>query len=52
MPRGAKPAKPKGGAKPPVAPQSRKREDSRVHDLEARLAEAQKREAEALSGIP
>jgi signal transduction histidine kinase len=45
MRRGAKPAGAKVEAKPPVA---RKSEDARVHDLEKRLAEALKREAEAL----
>jgi signal transduction histidine kinase len=48
MRRGAKPAKAKVEAKPPVARKSRKNEGSRVHDLEKRLAEALKREAEAL----
>ena len=48
MPRGAKgarPAKADVAAKRPVV---RKARDSRVHDLEKRLAEALKREAEAL----
>ncbi len=40
MRRGAKPAKPKVEAKPPVARQSRKDEGSRVGDLAKRLAEA------------
>src|SRR6266542_6149969 len=48
MRRGAKPAKAKTEAKPPVARKSLKSADSRVRDLEKRLAEAQKREAEAL----
>jgi two-component system, NtrC family, sensor kinase len=48
MRRGAKSAKPNVEAKPPIVRKSRKRERSRVHDLETRLAEALKREAEAL----
>jgi GAF domain-containing protein len=48
MRRGAKPAKSKVEAKPPIVRKSREIEDSRVHDLEKRLAEALKREAEAL----
>jgi GAF domain-containing protein len=40
MRRGAKRAKAKVETKPPVARKSRKREGSRVHDLEKRLAEA------------
>jgi len=48
MRRGAKPAKAKVEAKFPAARKSRKSEGTRVHDLEKRLAEAQKREAEAL----
>jgi two-component system, NtrC family, sensor kinase len=40
MPRGAKPAKPKIEAKPPIVRKSRKSEGARVHDLEKRLAEA------------
>ena len=48
MHRGAKPAKSKVEAKPPVARKSLKSESSRVHDLEKRLSEALKREAEAL----
>jgi len=40
MRRGAKPAKSKVEAKPPIARKSRKSEGSRVHDLEKRLAEA------------
>src|SRR5262245_12428053 len=47
MRRGAKPAKAKVEAKPPVAPKSGKDDGSRVRDLEKRLAEALKREAEA-----
>src|ERR1700730_4303673 len=48
MRRGAKPAKAKAEAKPPVARKSLKSADSRVGDLEKQLAEALKREAEAL----
>jgi GAF domain-containing protein len=48
MRRGAKPAKAKVEAKPPIARKPRKTEGSRVHDLEKHLAEALKREAEAL----
>src|SRR5712691_5286064 len=48
MRRGAKPAKSKLEAKPPIARKSRKSEGSRVHDLEKRLAEALQRETEAL----
>ena len=48
MRRGAKPAKAKVEAKPSIARKARKSEGSRVHDLEKRLAEALKREAEAL----
>jgi len=48
MGRGAKPAKAKAEAKPPVARKSLKSADSRVRDLEKHLAAAQKREAEAL----
>jgi len=48
MHRGAKPAKSKVEAKPPVARKSPKNEGSRLHDLEKRLAAALKREAEAL----
>jgi signal transduction histidine kinase len=48
MRRGAKPPKAKVDAKRPVARNSRKREGSRVGDLEKRLAEALKREAAAL----
>jgi signal transduction histidine kinase len=40
MRRGAKPAKSKVEAKPPVARKSRKSEGSRVHDPEKRLAES------------
>jgi signal transduction histidine kinase/putative methionine-R-sulfoxide reductase with GAF domain len=47
MRRGANPAKAKGESKRPVARKSRKRESSRVGDLEKRLAEALKREAAA-----
>ena len=46
MRRGAKPAK--SDAKPPIVRKWRKSEGARVHDLEKRLAEALKREAEAL----
>ena len=48
MRRGAKPAKAKGESKRPVARKSGKGEGSRVGDLEKRLAEALKHEAEAL----
>jgi signal transduction histidine kinase len=48
MRRGAKPAKPKVEAKPPIARKSPKTEASRVRDLEKRLAEALEREAAAL----
>ena len=48
MRRGAKPAKAKVEAKPPIARKARKNEGSRVHDLEKRLAAAVAREAEAL----
>jgi signal transduction histidine kinase len=48
MRRGAKPSKARVESKLPVAPKSRKNEGSRVRDLEKRLAEALKREAEAL----
>ncbi len=48
MRRGAKPAKTKGQSKRPVARKSGKGEGSRVGDLEKRLAEALKREAQAL----
>jgi two-component system, NtrC family, sensor kinase len=48
MRRGAKPAKAKGESKRPVARKSGKGEGSRVGDLEKRLAEALKREAQAL----
>ena len=47
MRRGPKPAKSKE-AKPPVARKSPKDDAARVRDLEKRLAEALKREAEAL----
>jgi hypothetical protein len=40
MRRGPKPAKSKVASKPPVARKSPKNEDSRVRDLEKRLAEA------------
>src|SRR5262245_24523099 len=46
MGRGPKPTK--GKAKPAVSRTSRKNEDSKVRDLEQRLAEAEQREAEAL----
>jgi GAF domain-containing protein len=48
MRRGTKPAKAKSEAKPPIARKALKSEGSRVHDLDRRLAEAVKREAEAL----
>ena len=48
MARRAKPANAKAEAKVPVARRSRKKEGSRVGDLEKRLAGALKREAEAL----
>lgn len=48
MRRGAKRAKAKGDSTRPVARKSGKGEGSRVGDLEKRLAEALKREAEAL----
>ena len=48
MRRRAKPAKAKVEAKLPVARKSRKNDGARVRDLEKRLAEALKREAEAL----
>jgi len=48
MRRGAKPVKPKVEAKSPLARKSLKSEGSRVRDLEKHLAEALKREAEAL----
>ncbi len=48
MRRRAKPPQAKVEAKLPVRRKSRKNEDSRVGDLERRLAEALKREAEAL----
>jgi two-component system, NtrC family, sensor kinase len=48
MRRGPKPAKAKVEAKPPVARKSRKSEGSEVGDVEGRLQEALKREAEAL----
>ena len=47
MRRGTKPAKSKVKAKPP-ARNARRNGDSRAHDLEKRLAEALKRESEAL----
>jgi GAF domain-containing protein len=47
MGRGAKPSKAKVESKRPAAPKSRQSEGSRVRDLEKRLAEALKREAEA-----
>jgi signal transduction histidine kinase len=47
MRRGAKPAKAKVKAKPPIAHKAPKSERSRVDDLENQLAEAQKRESEA-----
>jgi len=46
MRRGTRPTKPKVDSQRPVAPKS-KTEGSRVRDLEERLAEALKREAEA-----
>jgi GAF domain-containing protein len=48
MRRGAKPAKAKAEVKPPIARKALKSEGSRVHELEKHLAEALKREAEAL----
>src|SRR4029453_2329804 len=48
MRRGAKPAKAKGESKRPLASKSGKGEGSRAGDLEKRLAEALKHEAEAL----
>jgi hypothetical protein len=48
MRRSAKPAKTKAKAKLPAASKSRKNEESRVDDLEKRLAEALRCEAEAL----
>ena len=48
MRRGAKPAKSKVEAKPPIARKSPKTEASRVRDLEKRLAEALEREAAVL----
>ena len=48
MPRGPKPAKPKLGAKPPVARKSAKDDGAKVRDLEKRLAEALRAKAEAL----
>src|SRR5215475_8214047 len=48
MRRGAKPAKPKLGAKLSVARKTATDEDQRVRDVEKRLAEALQREAEAL----
>jgi two-component system, NtrC family, sensor kinase len=47
MRRGAKPAKTKVEAKLPVARKSRRNEGARIRDLEERLAEALKREADA-----
>jgi hypothetical protein len=51
MRRGAKPAKAKVEAKPPSARKPWKNEGSRDGDLEKRLAEAQRREAEALEQV-
>jgi GAF domain-containing protein len=48
MRRGAKPAKAKGESKRPLARKSGRGEGSRVGDLEKRLAQALKHEAEAL----
>jgi len=48
MRRGAKPAKAKVETKPSIARKARKSKTSRVNDLEKHLAEALKREAEAL----
>jgi signal transduction histidine kinase len=48
MRRGGKPAKAKVEAKVPVSRKSLKNESSRVHPLQKRLAEALKREADAL----
>src|SRR5262245_44042876 len=47
MRRGPKPAKSKGDAKPPAPRKSPKDDGARVRDLEQRLEEALKREAEA-----
>jgi hypothetical protein len=49
MGRGSNPAK--GKAKPAGARKSQKSEDSKVHDLEKRLAEALQREAEASTRV-
>ena len=48
MRRRAKPAKAKVEAKLPDARKSRKDEESKIRELEKRLAEALEREAEAL----
>src|SRR5215831_14433385 len=48
MRRGAKPAKAEVESKRPAPPKSPMSEDATVRDLEERLAEALKREAEAL----
>src|SRR5713226_292202 len=48
MPRRAKLTKPKVDAKPAISREVLKSEGSRVHDLDRHLAEALKREAEAL----
>jgi hypothetical protein len=48
MRRGAKPAKTRSEAKFPVAKSSQSNESSRVRDLERQLADAVKREADAL----
>ena len=48
MRRGSKPSKAKIETKRPATPKSRETETSKVRDLEERLAEALKREAEAL----
>src|SRR5438445_11087856 len=51
MRRGPKPKKAEGRAKPLVARKSPKNEDSRVPDLEKRLAEAIQREADSLRAL-
>jgi GAF domain-containing protein len=49
--RGAKPAKSRVEAKPPIVRKSRKSEGARVHDLEKRLAESLKDKAGALGKL-
>jgi GAF domain-containing protein len=51
MGRGGKPAKSNAGAKRPAARKSPKNDAARVRDLEKRLTEALKREAEALGKL-